>query len=495
MDTLHERFRAVAALHPERPAVTAGPETSTYAQVAALADLVADQLASVLRPEDRLVGLRVTRRAAAPSALIGILAAGRGYVPVDPDYPAARQDYIVGDCGLAVVVTDGELRADEVAVATVGPLVVARRTDPGVAAVVPDDTAYVIYTSGSTGAPKGCVVGHGHVLALFDGCDGLFDFTADDVWTAFHSFSFDFSVWELWGPLLTGGRVVIVPSAAAADAEAFKALLAHERVSVLSQVPSSFGSLTRELALAPTPLPSLRHIVFGGEAIVPADLERWDGLGLAPRSVITNMYGITETTVHVSFCRLTPKDLAAATPGTTPIGVALPHLEVLIVDEDGRPLPDLEPGEMWVGGAAVTYGYLNRPELTAQRFVTVDGRRYYRSGDHAVRHPDGSLYYVGRMDHQVKLRGYRIELAEVEAAVRALPGVSAAACGVEETRAGHQMLVAYIVPNAEVTDRQLQEALAESLPQHMRPQRFRRLAELPITGNGKLDRKALARTR
>jgi len=194
MDTLHERFRAVAAQHPERPAVTAGPETSTYAQVAALADSVADQLASVLRPEDRLVGLRVTRRAAAPSALIGILAAGRGYVPVDPDYPAARQDYIVGDCGLAVVVTDGELRADEVAVATVGPLVVARRTDPGVAAVVPDDTAYVIYTSGSTGAPKGCVVGHGHVLALFDGCDGLFDFTADDVWTAFHSFSFDFSV-------------------------------------------------------------------------------------------------------------------------------------------------------------------------------------------------------------------------------------------------------------------------------------------------------------
>jgi nonribosomal peptide synthetase DhbF len=498
--TLHERFRDTAARYPDRPAVTAGPATMTYYQLARLADEVADRLAGVLRPEDRLVGLRVTRQVSAPAALIGVLAAGRGYVPIDPEYPAARQEYLLGDCGLAMVVTDGELRADEVAVATAGPFTVARRTAPGAAAVVPDDTAYVIYTSGSTGAPKGCIVGHCHVLALFDGTDGLFDFTEHDVWTGFHSFSFDFSVWELWGPLLTGGRVVIVPAHTAADPEAFKTLLAEQRVSVLSQVPSSFGSLTRELALSPVPLPHLRHVVFGGEAIVPADLERWERLGLAPNAVLTNMYGITETTVHVTFCRLTPKDLAAATPGTTPIGVALPHLEVRIMDDAGRPVPALEPGEMWVGGTAVTYGYLNRPEQTAHRFVTIDEggspQRFYRSGDHAVRHLDGSLYYVGRMDHQVQLRGYRIELAEVEAAIRALPGVASAACGVEELRTGHQVLVAYIVPapGTDVSDKQLQEALAESLPQHMRPQRFRRLAALPITGNGKLDRGALATT-
>ncbi|MCX4551220.1 amino acid adenylation domain-containing protein [Streptomyces sp. NBC_01387] len=492
--TLHERFREVATRWPDRCAVSTGTDAVTYGRLRELADELSDALAAELNDGEGLVALRIGRSVRAPAAVLGVLQSGRGYVPVDPDYPAARQQHILRDSGSALVVTDNGVDDDEVPVASVGPFVIARRpADPG-RSQVPSGTAYVIYTSGSTGTPKGCLVGHEHVLGLFDAAGKVFDFGPDDVWTVFHNYSFDFSVWELWGALLHGGRAVMVGPAVAGDPAAFKELLAEESVSVLNQVPSVFGLLTQELELAPVELPRLRHVIFGGEALHADDIGRWNTVAAAPRAKLTNMYGTTETTVHVTYCELTEELLAEAPARTTPIGHPLPHLKVTLVDDGGLPVPDGEPGEMWVSGAGVSHGYLNRDALTAEKFVvTEDGRRCYRSGDQAVRRPDGNLYYVGRKDQQVKLRGFRIELGEVEAALRALPGIGSAACGVEENRHGDGVLIAYVVPTvgAPASSKDIRDALTACLPAHMRPQRIKYLTELPITPHGKLDRTAL----
>ncbi|WBO65118.1 amino acid adenylation domain-containing protein [Streptomyces camelliae] len=491
--TLHERFREVATRWPDRCAVSAGSDAVTYGRLGGLADELSDVLTAELSPAEGLVALRIGRSVRAPAAILGVLQSGRGYVPVDPDYPAARQQHILRDSGSALVVTDSGVADDEVPVASVGPFVIARRPAAPDRARVPAGTAYVIYTSGSTGTPKGCLVGHEHVLGLFDAAGQVFDFGPDDVWTVFHSYSFDFSVWELWGALLHGGRAVMVGPAVAADPAAFKTLLAEESVSVLNQVPSVFGLLTQELELAPVELPRLRHVIFGGEALHADDIGHWNAVAAAPRARLTNMYGITETTVHVTYCELTGELLDEAPAGTTPIGRALPHLEVTLVDDDGVPVPDGEPGEIWVSGAGVSHGYLNRDALTAEKFVTDGGRRFYRSGDQAVRRPDGMLYYVGRKDQQVKLRGFRIELGEIEAALRAMPGIGSAACGVEENRHGDRVLVAYVVPavGTPASSKDIRDALAAALPAHLRPQRIKYLTELPITPHGKLDRTAL----
>jgi len=496
--TLHERFHAVCAAAPHRVAVSDDDRSLSYAEVAGIADKIAQAIAEQVRADERLVALRTARNAYAPAAIIGILQAGCGYLPVDPDYPSARQEYLLGDSGCALVITDGDIRADEEPVACVGPFTVLRRPVRKNPALVPPGTAYVIYTSGSTGAPKGCVVGHEHVLALFDAAACIFDFSADDVWTVFHSYSFDFSVWELWGALLYGGRAVQVSRETAADPALVKALLARESVTVLSQVPSFFGFLAQECELSPLTLPALRHLVFGGEAVNPDDIRRWWAAGAAPAAEITNMYGITETTIHVTYCRLT-SDLLDRTPaGLTPIGVPLPHLAVRLMDEQGQPVPAGEPGEMWVSGRGVTHGYLNRAELTRSRFVTSghsDGtrERFYRSGDHAVRRADGGLSYIGRRDHQVKLRGFRIELGEIESALRSVPGIKAAACALEKNGQGDESMVAYVVPLSSScpSSQEIQAELTSSLPEHMRPQRIKRLARLPISDHGKLDREAL----
>ncbi|KUN09336.1 hypothetical protein AQI95_05830 [Streptomyces yokosukanensis] len=316
-----------------------------------------------------------------------------------------------------------------------------------------------------------------------------------DVWTLFHSLSFDFSVWELWGPLLYGGRLVVVDRDAATDPLEFARLLVARRVTVLNQVPSAFGNLVTEAADEGIRLPALRRVVFGGEALVPADVRRWWAQGIAPDAQLVNMYGITETTVHVTWCPLSPAVLEQAAPGRTPIGRPLPHLTVSLRDAQGDPVAAGEPGEIWVAGAGVTHGYLDRPELTAGRFVDpADGSgRHYRSGDWAVADAEGGLFYAGRQDGQVKLRGFRIELGEIEAALRALPGVSGAACLVTADAHGEQSLTAYLVADrTELPASTVRTELAVRLPSHMVPQHVHYLERLPVTPHGKLDRAALA---
>ncbi|MEU8264344.1 AMP-binding protein [Micromonospora sp. NPDC048999] len=327
---------------------------------------------------------------------------------------------------------------------------------------------------------------HRNVTALLTAALPLFAVDERDRWSLFHSISFDFSVWELWGALASGATCVLVPDDAAASPAALVDFLARERITVLSQVPSVFRSLVlaHEQAGAP-PLP-LRHVVFGGESVDLGVIGHF--AARMPTVRLVNMYGITETTVHATFRELSPADLTG--PVRSPIGMPLPHLSIDLRDEAGARVPDGQPGEMWVGGDGVAAGYLHRPDLTAERFVTVDGRRCYRSGDLARRLPDGALEYLGRTDQQVKLRGFRIEPGEIEAVLRDHPQVRDAAVTVITTPAGGQFLTACVVATTdELPD--LRAHAARTLPRHMVPQRYVSVPELPLTPSGKLDRAAL----
>ncbi|TWJ22977.1 amino acid adenylation domain-containing protein [Micromonospora endolithica] len=481
MLTLARRFAAQVARDPDAVAVVDGDRELRYDELAAAAAEVRRQLADAGVPPGTLVGLRMPRCAEVVVAILGILEHGCGYVPIDPAYPASRQEHIAGDAGIDTVV--------QVEPGTGRPVVV--RTGGGPPRPVPPGTAYVIYTSGSTGTPKGVVVGDAHVCALMDACAERFTFSAADVWTMFHSHSFDFSVWELWGALLHGGRVVVVPPWVAADPRAFGELLADEGVTVLSQVPTAFGHLVAELEAHPIALPELRYVVFGGEALNTGAVRAWRELGVAPAATLVNMYGITETTVHVTFAAL--EDDTGTLPGATPIGRPLPHLRVLLVDERLRPVPAGEPGEMLVTGASVSYGYLGRAELTGQRFVTLAGQRYYRSGDWARQDAEGRLHYLGRRDRQVQLRGFRVELGEPEAVIAAHPAVAQCAVLAEPNQLGELQLVAYYVPRSgvDLAPEQVRAHVAGCLPAHLVPSRIRRMPALPRTAHDKVDLVAL----
>ncbi|MFL6236491.1 MAG: amino acid adenylation domain-containing protein, partial [Thermoanaerobaculia bacterium] len=355
-----------------------------------------------------------------------------------------------------------------------------------------DFPAYVIYTSGSTGRPKGVAVTHANVDRLFTATDPWFDFNAGDVWTLFHSYAFDFSVWEIWGALLHGGRLVVVPYWVSRSPEAFHELLAAERVTVLNQTPSAFRQLIWTAEGKPADLP-LRYVVFGGEALEPASLAPWIArYGERPRLI--NMYGITETTVHVTYRPVGEGDLAAGSR----IGVPIPDLAVHLLDPGLRPVPVGAPGEIHVGGAGLALGYLGRPDLTAERFLPDPfscrpGARLYRSGDLARRLPDGDLEYLGRADQQVKIRGFRIEPGEIEAALATQPGVREAVVLARSDRSvgslADRRLVAYVT--GDTTADALRQALGERLPDYMIPAAFVFLEALPLTGNGKVDRRAL----
>jgi glycopeptidolipid biosynthesis protein len=315
------------------------------------------------------------------------------------------------------------------------------------------------------------------------------------VWTQCHSLAFDYSVWEIWGALLYGGRLLMVPDAVVRSPEDFHALLVTEQVSVLSQTPSAFYALQTADALQPElgQQLKLQTVVFGGEALEPQRLSTWmhNHPGL-PRLI--NMYGITETTVHVTYRRLSPTDTTAR---TSPIGRPLPGVRVHVVDRHGTPTPPGGQGEMLVGGAGLARGYLGRPEQTAERFRPDDidghpGARLYASGDLATVLPDGQLGYLGRLDQQVKVRGYRIEPAEVEAALVGHPAVAAAAVTASD-RDGRAALVAHLVPAGTTAPsvRELRRYLSERLPGYMVPNMYSLLDRLPLNRNGKLDYAAL----
>lgn len=348
------------------------------------------------------------------------------------------------------------------------------------------ELAYVIYTSGSTGQPKGVLIEQQNVLSLLAGCQQHFAFThGAEVWTLFHSHVFDFSVWEIWGCFADGGRLVIVPSEAKTSPAALHRLLVSEAVTVLNMTPSAFYPLEAFDAVSGQANLPLRYLVFGGEALNVPRIEGW--LARRPDCCTVNMYGITETTVHVTYHRVR---LQPASPARC-IGRPLPHLTAAVANPAGQFLPPGMPGELYVGGAGLARCYINRPELTQERFVwhQATGRRLYRSGDLCRVDCAGNLEYLGRIDQQVKIRGFRIELGEIEAAVRASQLVKDV-CVVVTGEAEDKALAAYVTPET-VSSLAVKQHLRTCLPAYMIPSVVIALPSLPLTINGKLDKKAL----
>ncbi|MDY7094267.1 MAG: amino acid adenylation domain-containing protein [Acidobacteriota bacterium] len=557
--TLIRLFCQQAAAAPERAALTDGDRTLTYGQLAEQVSVRARWLVAAGVEAGEIVGVCLERGSELVISLLAVLEAGAAYLPLDPAYPRDRLRFMAADSGTRWVICQGSLadlwaspaaeesgrgsRRISVGVlrledgsfgpngsAAGGPATLLDRSPLDRA--LPGSPAYVIYTSGSTGQPKGVLVGHRHVVRLFQATEARFDFhargagEAQDVWTLFHSYAFDFSVWEIWGALLYGGRLVVVPRETARSAEAFRDLLGREGVTVLNQTPSAFRELIRVDARFQPPAQALalRWVIFGGEALDPGSLRPWlERHPASPRLV--NMYGITETTVHVTWREITAGDLGAASV----IGEPLEHLAVYILDSAGGLLPAGAAGEICVGGGGVSWGYLNRPALTAQRFApdpyaVRPGERLYRSGDRArwagssssgFEEPAaggrGELEYLGRLDQQVKIRGYRIEPGEIAAVLAEHPAVREAVVLAQDSPAagsrggGGLRLVAYWIPEAEASSnsreteprpwgpRALRDYLLERLPEHMVPAHLMRLERFPLTANGKLDRRALPR--
>ena len=489
-------FDAQVARTAEAVAVTFEGRSMTYREVDEAANRLAHLLAAHGVGPGQRVALLLSRSAEAIVAMLGVLKTGAAYVPVDPGHPDARIGFVLADAAPVAVVTSAGLRSrlagHDVVVVDVEDPALDAQPGTGLAAPSPEEIAYIIYTSGTTGTPKGVAVAHRNVTRLLESLDA--DVPAPGVWSQCHSLAFDFSVWEIFGALLGGGRLVVVPDAVVRSPEELHALLVTEQVSVLSQTPSAFYALQAADALAPELGHQLKleTVVFGGEALEPPRIRTWlehhSGL---PRLV--NMYGITETTVHASVREIIEADVDST---VSPIGVPLAHLGFVVLDAGLRRVSAGVVGELYVAGGGLAYGYVGRASLTGSRFVAcpfggagAPGARMYRTGDLVSWGADGQLRYVGRADEQVKIRGYRIELGEVQAALAGLEGVGQAVVIAREDRPGDKRLVGYVTGSADPAD--LRAQLGERLPGYMVPAAVVVLEALPLTVNGKLDVRAL----
>jgi amino acid adenylation domain-containing protein len=450
--------------------------------------------------EGGIVAIYLDRSIEMIVAMLGVLKAGCAYLPIDPGYPAARVLQTLEDATPTAVITNNKYASALQGTARI--LLFHERTSTNAEKTgnfplrsKADDLAYVMFTSGSTGKPKGVLVSHRNVVRLLSETENWFHFTEADVWTMFHSFAFDFSVWEIWGPLTTGGKLVIVPFATSRSPEDFYALLSEQKVTVLNQTPSAF-SLLSQLEESGISLPlSLRLVIFGGEALQFHSLRNWFKRHGDVKPQLVNMYGITETTVHVTYRVV--RELDTQGEQDSLIGVPIPDLQIHLLNADLLPVRDGEVGEICVGGGGVAHGYLNRPELTSERFVPdpfgLPGAKLYRSGDLAKRRADGELVYLGRGDNQVKINGFRIELGEVEAAISDFPGMQQVCVIGHLTHEGRQSLAAYFVMSGEgqPTAGDMSKFLSQRLPAQMMPSFYIQMDAIPLTGNGKVDRAAL----
>ncbi|MCV7077874.1 amino acid adenylation domain-containing protein [Mycobacterium szulgai] len=486
-------FAAQVAQRPQATALVCNGDQWSYRRL----DQAANRLAQLLSghgvgPGD-VVALLLERSAQTIVAILAVLKTGAAYLPVDPAYPTARVALLLDDAqpkiALSTAVLAGRLQASGLTVLDVN----AGGDQPcvGLPYPDPDHVAYLIYTSGTTGTPKGVAITHRNVTQLFSAVREKLTPAVGQVWSQWHSYAFDVSVWEIWGALLHGGRLVVVPEGITRSPSDLLALLVAERVNVLSQTPSAFYALLAADAGQPELQRQLAldTVVFGGEALQPQRIAAWlDDRPGRPRLI--NMYGTTETTVHASTREIVAGDVRS---GASPLGLPLANLGFFVLDDWLRPVPAGVVGELYVAGAGVGCGYWRRPGLTASRFVAcpdgAPGMRMYRTGDVVRRDVDGQLEFLGRADEQVKIRGYRIEPGEVTAALAELDGVGQAVVVAREDRPGDKRLVGYVT--GVVDTAAVRAQLAQRLPHFMVPAAVVVVGSLPLTVNGKLDVRAL----
>ncbi|MUM27543.1 non-ribosomal peptide synthetase [Mycolicibacterium sp. CBMA 295] len=477
-------FARQVAATPDAVAVSSADCSMTYRTLDEESNRLAHLLVAEGAGAGECVALLLNRSAQAIVAILGILKSGAAYLPIDPTVPDARIEFMLADARpVAAVTTEGlaeRLRACIVpAVDVADPRIRAQSAGP-LPLPMADDIAHIIYTSGTTGMPKGVAVTHQNVTRLFDGLDVGVAMGPEQVWAQCASLAFDYSVWEIWGALLHGGRLVVVPEEVTRSAEELHALLVEQRVSVLSQTPSAVGMLRSE------GLESVAALMVAAEPCPPEVVDRW-----APGRVMINGYGPTETTVYATISA----PLQAGS-GVVPIGYPVPGAALFVLDRWLREVPAGVVGELYVAGRGVGLGYVRRPGLTAARFVPcpfgdagAPGQRMYRTGDLVSWAADGQLRYAGRADEQVKIRGYRIELGEIQTVLADLDGVRQAVVIAREDRAGDKRLVGYITGTANPV--WARTALAQRLPAYMVPAAVVVLDSVPLTVNGKLDQRAL----
>ncbi|MEO8191046.1 MAG: amino acid adenylation domain-containing protein [Acidobacteriota bacterium] len=497
---VHREFEAQVRQRPDATAVEFQDSALSYSELNRRANRLARRLRRARVASEVLVGICLDRSLDLVVAILAVMKAGGAYLPLDPEYPEERLAFMASDSGMSVLVTDERLETlvhvgPDVTVCLMeeeaGPKIAEEELDLD-ATGSPDNLAYVIYTSGSTGKPKGVLVTHRSVDRLFAATESWFHFDERDVWTLFHSFAFDFSVWELWGALRHGGRLVVVPREITRSPAEFRSLLSERRITVLNQTPSAFRQCVQADALVETAL-NLRLVIFGGEALDSKMLVPWFERHGAESPRLVNMYGITETTVHVTAHPLSLSDAG----GTDVIGRPIPDLRVYVLNPALELCPIGVTGEIHVGGPGVARGYLGRPELTAERFIpdsisSIGSERLYRSGDRGRYRANGDIEYLGRQDQQVKIRGHRVELGEIESALEKHPGVREAVVVAREDVPGDVRLTGYVVAaETRFLLPDLRRLLKSSLPVYMLPSRLVVLDRLPLTQNGKLNRDAL----
>jgi amino acid adenylation domain-containing protein len=498
--TIVDLFEEQVSKTPDNIALVFRNSSMTYKELNERSNKLAGYLISKGLKKEEFVPICLERGFDMIIGIFGILKAGGVYVPVDPDYPEDRISYVIEDTKANVVISSREcssrilpnskieiLKLDE----DNSSLENLSDMNPEIK-VEPKNLAYVIYTSGSTGKPKGVMVEHYNVVRLFMNDSPLFDFSEKDVWTMFHSFCFDFSVWEMYGALFFGGKLILVTKEQTKDASLYSDLIISENVTVMNQTPSAFYVL-QESIISKAEKVSVRYVIFGGEALNPSKLLPWKQTFSECRLI--NMYGITETTVHVTFQEIGPEQLKS---GSSIIGKPIPTLNSYILDSNHNIVPVGVPGEINVSGAGLARGYLNSEELTKKKFIknpfSENGvERIYRSGDLGKWHPDGRMEYLGRIDEQVKIRGFRIELGEIENILQESGLVKSSVVLAKEDKHNIKRLIGYVVcKDSEKFDKQdIIAYLKSKLPEYMVPMLWVELETLPLTVNGKIDRKAL----
>lgn len=491
-DVIQGKIENIVSQFPHNEAVRFDGKVLDYSVLNALANKIAHRLRAEGVGRNTIVGICINRSFEMLAGILGILKAGGAYLPIDPDYPVSRIQYLIEDSGITSLLVGEDVdvpvsfKGEAINIATVeewdcpvsNPEIINK----------PDDLAYIIYTSGTTGKPKGVMVSHKNLIRLYFNDTPLFDFNQNDNWCLFHSFSFDFSVWEIFGAFFFGGALTVVPKLTAKDPEAFGALLEKDAVTVLNQTPSAFYNLSDTLSNPEKDFSKIRYVIFGGEALSVPKLVNWQDKH--PQCKLINMYGITEITIHGTFKEITKDDLSK---NCSNIGFPLPTSSLFVLDSDRNILPLGEVGELYVGGYGVAKGYYKREELTSERFIQAPwktGEILYKSGDLARLLPDGDFEYIGRADRQVQLHGFRIELSEIENNILSFEGIKDAVVLVHNSSA-NQHLKAFLITEGKINIEQLKEYIAGFLPYYMIPSYFVEVESFPLTAHGKIDTGAL----
>jgi amino acid adenylation domain-containing protein len=494
-DRIESAFGLVSAQQPDAIAISYDDEELTYAELDHRSSLLAAALAARGVTPGGFVGICLNRSAAVVVAMLAVVKCGAIYVPMDPAYPHDRLEYTASDAGLTLTITEDGSFPDVPGMAVTTMAELAREADPGhlwqAAAGTGSDAAYMIYTSGSTGRPKGVLIPHRNVIALIDATREGLELSPRDTWTLFHSSAFDFSVWEIWGCLLTGGQLVVVPHWVSRDPEQFRELIGRKSVSVLNQTPSAFYQLIEVDQRAPVS-DSLRLVIFGGEPLDARALLPWFDRHAESRCRLVNMFGITETTVHVTWQDVRRREALGASRS---VGTPIPGWHLYVMDEQQRLLPPGVPGEVYVGGAGVALRYHGRDDLTQARFMPDPFQEgiMYRTGDRGCMLANGTLEHLGRLDNQIKLRGFRIELDEIRRVLLGHDAVRAAAVLFNQPNRADPAsarIDAYVVAEG-ATAVDIRAHVARFLPEHMVPSTFTFVSTMPLTTNGKLDTKRL----